>query len=398
MDGHRAGFHGPSPWRVLLESLNSLRVLGRRSVLALVGVTIGCAAVVALLNIGRNATHEAADAFKGLGANVLLVNFPPKDSTRRPPPLALDLPAWRAAVPDIEYIAPLSENFTQLHYRGQSADGHIFGTTADLFKGLDFKPAQGRLLSSYDDGATFALAGASVAQKLAVRPGSRIQIGAYFFEIVGIIRSVPANPLIPVMVNESIFIPMAGMRRMNATPEIGNVVVWMRGAGQEEEKATALRTYLEEVVKGRSVEVQAPQQLIGGMARQDHAFAYLLGGVAVVSLLVGGIGIMNVMVMNVSERRREIGLRMAIGARARDIRSLFLMEAAVLSVAGAVLGAVFGLMAAYAFVRFSGWAFSLAPMSLPLGILSSLVVGLFFGLHPAIAAARLQPVQALRDD
>ena len=107
---------------------------------------------------------------------------------------------------------------------------------------------------------------------------------------------------------------------------------------------------------------------------------------------------MNVMLMNVAERRREIGIRMALGARASDIRNLFLMEAATLSIAGAVLGAGVGLAAAYAFVRLSGWPFTLAPLSLLLGMSSSLAVGLFFGLHPALAAARLQPVQALRDD
>ncbi len=107
---------------------------------------------------------------------------------------------------------------------------------------------------------------------------------------------------------------------------------------------------------------------------------------------------MNVMLMNVTERRREIGIRIALGAKSRDIRNLFLMEAATLSIAGSVLGACFGLTIAYFFTRFSGWSFDLDPLSLPLGIGSSLIIGLFFGLYPALSAARLQPVQALRDD
>lgn len=107
---------------------------------------------------------------------------------------------------------------------------------------------------------------------------------------------------------------------------------------------------------------------------------------------------MNVMLMNVSERRREIGVRMALGARARDIRTLFLLEATTLSVAGAVLGALLGVAVAYVFTLFSGWQFSLSLSSLPLGIGSSLLIGLFFGLYPAIAASRLSPVVALRDE
>ncbi|MCL6483471.1 MAG: FtsX-like permease family protein, partial [Janthinobacterium lividum] len=128
-----------------------------------------------------------------------------------------------------------------------------------------------------------------------------------------------------------------------------------------------------------------------------NTFSYLLAGLGGISLLVGGVGVMNVMLMNVSERRREIGVRMALGARPRDIRNLFLLETATLSVAGALLGALLGLIVSYSFTRISGWKFTLVPESLLLGCGSSLLIGLFFGLYPAISAARLQPVQALRD-
>ncbi len=144
--------------------------------------------------------------------------------------------------------------------------------------------------------------------------------------------------------------------------------------------------------------VQIPQQLLEGMAQQSRMFSWLLAGLGGISLLVGGVGVMNVMVMNVSERRREIGVRMALGARPRDIAGLFLLEAVVLSACGALIGAVCGVVAAWLFVFFSDWsAFSLSALSLPLGIGSSLAIGLFFGLNPAMTAARLEPVQALRD-
>jgi putative ABC transport system permease protein len=390
--------HGPSFFQILLEAFNSLRLLGRRSVLALLGIAVGCASVVALLNIGHNTTNEAMNAFKELGANVLLVTFPSNKEIQRPIPATLDTAALHNAVPGVEYVAPIIQHFTPVRHEGHGADGNIIGSTADLFKALNFRLAQGRLLSHYDSRATYAMAGSSVAQALSLQVGSRVQVGGYIFEIVGIIESKPSNPMLPVRVDESIFIPMTGIRRVNPNPEISNIIVWMQQTDDLERQAAAIKTHLQSVIKGRDAEVQISQQLLEGMARQENAFSYLLGGLGVVSLLVGGVGIMNVMLMNVSERRREIGVRMAIGSRARDIRHLFLAEAAVLSVAGAVFGTVLGLVAAYAFVSFSGWTFSLASWSLPLGILSSLLVGLFFGLHPAMAAARLQPVQALRDD
>jgi len=394
-----ANCHGPSFLQVLLESINSLRTLGHRSVLALLGVAVGCAAIVALLNIGHNAANKAMDDFKELGTNTLLVSFPMRGEGQHDPvPVTLDLSALSTAVPEIELLAPLIPHYTRLSHEGRNVDAEVIGTTEDLFKVLDFRLAQGRFLSSYDNQATYAVAGSRVAQELALQTGSRVQIESYLFEIVGIIQSKPQNPMVSVRTDDSIFIPVTGMRRVTPSQEINNVVVRMRETGDLEENAAALKTYLNGAVKGRDVEVDIPKQLLEGLARQANTFSYLLGGLGIISLLVGGVGIMNVMFMNVTERRREIGVRMAIGSRARDIRHLFLLEAAMLSVVGAVFGAVFGLIAAYAFARFSDWTFSIAPLSLPLGVLSSLMVGLFFGLYPAIAAARLQPVQALRDD
>ena len=149
---------------------------------------------------------------------------------------------------------------------------------------------------------------------------------------------------------------------------------------------------------GYEVNVQIPRLLLEGMAKQSRLFSWLLAGLGSIALLVGGIGVMNVMVMNVAERRREIGVCMALGARPRDIARLFLLEAVVLAATGALAGAAVGLIMAWAFVHYSGWSdFSFSAAALPLGIGSAIATGLFFGLSPAMAAARLTPVQALRD-
>lgn len=161
--------------------------------------------------------------------------------------------------------------------------------------------------------------------------------------------------------------------------------------------ASRVREVLQQAHPSQQINIAIAQQMIDGMTRQARLFGYLLMALASISLAAGGVGVMNVMVMSVAQRKREIGVRMALGARRRDIRNLFLLEAFALSAAGAVLGALLGGGFSWAYAVLSGWNFTFAGSSLLLGIGSTLLVGLFFGLHPAMAASRLRPVEALRE-
>ncbi|MBF3154711.1 FtsX-like permease family protein, partial [Pseudomonas aeruginosa] len=180
--------------------------------------------------------------------------------------------------------------------------------------------------------------------------------------------------------------------------EVSHVVARVSPGADVYSVGAALGAALTARLPGHEAQVQVSQQVLDGLKRQTRTFTYLLAGLGIISLLGGGVGVMNVMLMSVAERRREIGVRMALGARQRDIRNLFLIEAVTLTAAGALSGAVLGVAAAYLYARFSGWTFSLAYAALPLGMGSTLLVGLFFGLYPAVSAARLQPVEALRDE
>ncbi|NBF05716.1 FtsX-like permease family protein [Pseudomonas sp. Fl5BN2] len=389
--------------QLLHEAFISLRTLGKRSILALLGIVIGSSSVVALINIGHNAAEDAAAIFQDMGTDTLAVQFPDSSGNRTPMPATLDIQQLHSALPSLLHIAPVALFSGPVVYQGLTTNANLVGSTASLAEAMRLQLQEGRFLSQFDAGETYAVVGAQVAQALSkphapLRLGDRIRINDYLFQVIGILRSQPAAVLIPVQTNESLFIPLEGMRRISSSPQISNLIARTTQAQDMNQLATALSETLKKQLPGREVEVQIPQKIIDGMTRQSRTFGYLLMALGGISLVGGGVGVMNVMLMNVSERRREIGIRMALGARRRDIRNLFLLEAVTLTAVGALSGAVLGLSAAYLYARVSGWVFSLASASLPLGIGSTLLIGLFFGLYPAISASRLQPVEALRDD
>ncbi|WCG82646.1 ABC transporter permease [Pectobacterium sp. A5351] len=401
----RSIHYGPSLPQRLLEALNSLILLGRRAVLALIGITVGCGAVVALLNVGHNAEAEAMGIFREMGSDLMVATVQNRMGSRKmnTAPSDLDIPVLRQALPDIKAATALIITPTEARLRGRSLSTMVVGSRAELSEVLGLTLAQGRHLSDFDERSTYIVLGANVASQWASQGrtaglGEAVQVGGYLFEIVGILQPQGHNPLVPVSIDDFILMPISGMRRIMPTPQIVSVIARSHDSNTLLKTGAQLKDYLASVMPKLNIDVQIPQQLLEGMAQQSRMFSWLLAGLGGISLLVGGVGVMNVMVMNVSERRREIGARMALGARPRDIAGLFLLEAVVLSACGALIGAVCGIAAAWLFVFFSGWsAFSLSALSLPLGIGSSLAIGLFFGLNPAMTAARLEPVQALRD-
>ena len=389
--------------QLLHEAFVSLRTLGKRSVLALLGIVIGSSSVVALINIGHNAAVDAAMIFKDMGTDTLVAQFPPKGNSSAPMRASLDLEAVRASVPGIAHIGALSVFGGPIVFHGRTANANLVGTTADIKDAMRLVVRDGRFLSPFDAGETYAVIGDQLAQALSMpgdplKPGDRIRINDYLFLVVGILHNQARAMLMPVQANESLFIPAEGMRRIYPTPQIGNVIIRATPGQDMERIARDASSALKRQLTDHDVDIQVPQQMIDGMTRQSRTFAYLLLALGAISLVGGGVGVMNVMLMNVSERRREIGIRMALGARQRDIRNLFLLEAVTLTAVGALCGAVLGMSAAWLYAWLSGWAFALAAAALPLGVGSTLLVGLFFGIYPAVSASRLQPVEALRDE
>ncbi len=389
----------------LLEPLENLQLLGSRAVLALLGIAVGCGVVIALLNIGHNAKLQSLAIFKGMGSELMVVHVQPASDSQpsiRHIPTARDSPKILEALPDFQTLALLAVTAANAHISGRTLHTLIVGATPELTKVLNLQINQGRLLSNYDVSSTYSILGWNAAISLStnkkpVAPGAQIQLGDYLFQVAGTLQAQEPNPLLPFTIDDMVLVPLESMRRIVNSSRI-NTILAQSNSEQPQAAAALLEKHLQSLWPDHAVHIQTPQQLLSGITQQSRLFSGLIIGLGGISLLVGGVGIMNVMLMNVAERRQEIGIRLAIGARRRDIAYLFLLEAMALAVMGSLFGMLLGTGATWVFSILSAWeSFSLSPLSILIGMLSSILTGLFFGLNPALSAARLRPVQALRD-
>lgn len=391
----------PAVTQVVEDAIDSFRTMGKRSVLALLGIVIGSGSIVAVINVGHNTSQEAAKIFQGMGVDTLFAKL---NDEQRFKDSFLGMDAANIRGLDLQHlmVAPVSEVSGKAGFNRLYIDVRIVGTEPALIEVLKLSISRGRFLHEFDRDDNVVVLGHTVATSLSsnglgIQVGEWLKINNYLFKVVGILQPAMESMLSPVLTNHSLFMPLQGLARVDSGAAITDVSMRVGPAQKIELVVPQVMERLSAAFKTRTVEIVVAQQMIDAMSRQNKTFHYLLIALGIITLVGGGVAVMNVMYMNVSERRIEIGLRMAIGARRQDIRNLFLVEALALSTLGAVLGAGVGIALAWLYAVISGWAFELAMLSIPLGVSSTLLVGVFFGLKPAIAASRLTPVEALRD-
>ncbi|PHM46379.1 macrolide export ATP-binding/permease protein MacB [Xenorhabdus mauleonii] len=400
-DKRQLGSYGMSVFMMWREAWRNLMVTGKSTLLALSGIAIGCASVVAFVNTGHNATLAALKMFSGLDINVITTNF--YSYYHGVDSKSIKMDDLKTAVPGLSSAAPWIYYSSPVRYNGKTESFILIGASAELEDVMQLQMRHGRFISDYDQRAPYLVIGNEVAATLgegdaAKILGKQVQIGNYLYTVIGVFDIKGQNPIFPFSLDSVVVVPIDAMRKISSSTKLNGIISRTSKTDTLETNAKNLSAFFKSKFPAVETEVRIAQQLLQGQTEQSKTFAFMLIGLAGISLLTGGIAISNVMLMSVSARRKEIGLRMALGARIQDIRRLFLYETAALTFAGAMLGALIGVIVSFLFVFYSGWSFSLAPLSIPLGIGSSIVAGLISGFYPAHKASQMEPVQALRDD
>ena len=387
---------------MILESMRmawrSLMTGKLRAFLTMLGIIIGVGAVIALISIGQAATGSVTAQIQALGSNLITVT--PMRSTGAILYYPQDVAWLKQVVPQISADAPLMTGQVTSDYGSQSYATTLMGTSPASLQIQGRRLAAGRYIVASDVTYRRAVAviGQTVEQQLfGVRPGlgKTIYVNGAPLAVVGVLQS--AGGSFGANEDDVIITPVTTAEEILGTNQVSSIIAEARSA----RVAPLAVAQIEAVMDARfanqnAAAVVSQDQILSTLSTITSTLTLMLGGIAGISLLVGGIGIMNIMLVTVAERTREIGLRKAIGARRGAILTQFLVESAILSLVGGAIGALLGSLGATIMAKALGWSGGVATNSIILALGFSLVVGIVFGMWPAMRASRLDPIEALR--
>ncbi len=387
--------------------LDSLRNNRLRSWLTILGILIGIAAIVSLISAGRGSEIQIQKRIETLGTNIITVY------SRRPPPrrpgerrgiskgLILDDLNYLKNLDGIKNISPEISVGNLVLAGKEESEATIYGVSPVYQEIRNLEVEKGKFFTSLDASRWLKVAvlGSNVAKELFPEQeamGKKVKINNHYFTVCGVLS--PKGQMFRLDFDQQVYVPdSTAYRRLIGDEKIQRIIIQTENA----EKAKSLVPLIEKVLLQRhqgveDFRVRSQEEMLETIGEVSRTFTILLAAIAGISLLVGGIGIMNIMLVSVTERYREIGIRKAVGARQRDILFQFLVESTVLSLVGGFCGIISGILIAKIISLLGKWVFTIPITAIILPFLFSTAIGLFFGLYPAKKASSLDPVEALR--
>jgi putative ABC transport system permease protein len=396
-------------WQVIKVAFRSIMVNKMRTTLTMLGVIIGVGAVIAMISVGEGAKKRVTDSIQRIGTNLLRVRpgaarlgYIASGSVET---LTAEDAGAIEKTAGVRLVSPTVNNMAMVKFANQNATTLVRGTTPEFVEINNFTLATGRYFADREVKLQkkVAVLGTTVKQELfgeGVAVGRNIKIEGQNFLVIGIME--PKGQTSWRDPDDQVFVPVTtSQKRLFTQDFVNDVYIQVETV----DDIPIVKSSIERLLRARH---RIPEEIESDFTIRDYtefvetwretsqAFTVLLAGIAAVSLLVGGIGVMNIMLVSVTERTREIGIRMAVGARRRDILGQFMIEALVITVTGGVVGIGLGALLARVISYMGEWETIITTYSIPLGFLFALIIGLVFGIYPARKASRMDPIEALR--
>lgn len=391
-----------------------------RSFLTMLGIIFGVASVIAMLSIGEGAKREAIAKYQDLGVSNIIVRD--KDLTvqeleevraKFSQGLSLnDANAVKNIVPGVEAVVPQAEKSVEVKFADKASKSTLIGITPEFIEVLNYETAYGKFIDQmqYDRGLKVCVLGAGISKTLfqSREPvGQMVKVEDQWLEVVGVMKSKAlftetVGELASRDLNNDIYIPLSTFhKRFEPENELSSELKQLTVKIESSEKLMLAASVVEEIIKRHhynnpDYSIVIPYELLKQEEKERRIYNILLGAIAAISLIVGGIGIMNIMLATVMERTREIGIRRAIGARKSDIMSQFVTEAVAISITGGIIGVILGVGLSFGITLFTDVTTFIRLYSVFIAFGFSVVVGVSFGYLPAKSAANLKPIESIR--
>jgi putative ABC transport system permease protein len=398
--------------QIALESLWSNKM---RSFLSMLGIVIGVGAVIAIVSVGTGSTQQVTSRIADLGSNMITIY--PRALRGQFGRLSSDSSQWKFTLelaehieifcPSVKRVIPIKQLNGRLISDEANINTTVAGTTVDYTEVNNYEVAQGVFISEEDNrerrqvivlGSQTAVDlfedGNPIGESVKLNYNGRI----FQFTVIGVMKekggSMAGN------LDEWAYIPLlVAMDRLTAHRYVDSIVAQAYSSETANNAVKEIEYFMKKYLKdedGEQFRIMSQDEILDTVSSVTNTMSMMLGGIAAISLLVGGIGIMNIMLVSVTERTREIGIRKALGARNKNILFQFLMESLSLSSLGGVAGVGFGWIATYFLSQYGNWPFIISTISVIVAFGFALFIGIFFGLYPAMKAAKMNPVDALR--